>query len=183
MLIQKLKECHVCNQIKVLTEFHKNAGKDDGYRNDCKECRKLKRKKIINPERKKCSKCKTEYPNTNEYFFEYKRKTNKTRFRSQCKKCHQEQNSISKYKNLYNIDKNSLDEKIKNQEYKCAICKNKEKLFVDHNHVTKKFRGLICGTCNTGLGMFRDNIKNLENAIKYLRTDKDEFETARNSEE
>ena len=41
-------------------------------------------------------------------------------------------------------------------------------LVVDHCHKTGKIRGLICDSCNVGLGRFKDNIDNLKNAIKYL---------------
>jgi hypothetical protein len=40
---------------------------------------------------------------------------------------------------------------------------------VDHDHETNKIRGLLCSRCNTGLGLFFDNISNLENAILYLK--------------
>ena len=39
---------------------------------------------------------------------------------------------------------------------------------VDHDHLTNEFRGLLCNGCNKGLGLFRDNIQSLNNAIKYL---------------
>ncbi len=55
----------------------------------------------------------------------------------------------------------------------CAICngspdKDKE-LHVDHCHSTKVVRGLLCGSCNRGLGMFKDNIFNLLKAVDYLK--------------
>jgi len=59
----------------------------------------------------------------------------------------------------------------------CAICFEKEKvlirgkvppLSVDHDHKTKKVRGLLCSRCNLILGGSNDNIKILENCIKYL---------------
>lgn len=40
---------------------------------------------------------------------------------------------------------------------------------VDHDHVTGTIRGLLCSKCNTLLGMAKDNIAILENAIKYLK--------------
>lgn len=39
---------------------------------------------------------------------------------------------------------------------------------VDHCHETGKVRGLLCSGCNKGLGMLKDNINILKNAIKWL---------------
>jgi hypothetical protein len=53
----------------------------------------------------------------------------------------------------------------------CAICGKKPdlKLHVDHCHKTKKVRGLLCGNCNRGLGLFKDEVESLEKAIQYLK--------------
>jgi hypothetical protein len=53
----------------------------------------------------------------------------------------------------------------------CAICNQKSvhKLAVDHNHETGEVRGLLCKQCNVGLGMFKEEIRWLENAIQYIR--------------
>jgi len=37
-----VKQCGVCEQIKPLNEFYKRTSSPDGYRNDCKKCRKKK---------------------------------------------------------------------------------------------------------------------------------------------
>lgn len=56
---------------------------------------------------------------------------------------------------------------------KCAICGNPppegKKLNIDHNHYTMVVRELLCGTCNTGLGMFKDSFELLEKAAVYLK--------------
>lgn len=56
------------------------------------------------------------------------------------------------------------------QDGVCAICKTtcSKNLAVDHDHTTGKLRGLLCQKCNRGLGLFNDNFKLLEDAIKYL---------------
>lgn len=57
---------------------------------------------------------------------------------------------------------------------KCAICGTEigdamgNRLYVDHNHKTRKVRGLLCSDCNFGIGKFKDNTELLRKAIQYL---------------
>lgn len=53
----------------------------------------------------------------------------------------------------------------------CAICgqpPGQRALSVDHNHETGKVRGLLCASCNQGVGNFRDSIVLLRKAETYL---------------
>lgn len=56
------------------------------------------------------------------------------------------------------------------QKGACAICKVKKgkELHVDHCHKTGIVRGLLCGNCNRALGLMKDNMSFLKNAIEYL---------------
>lgn len=67
-------------------------------------------------------------------------------------------------------DKNKM---FSDQENCCAICgsetsKSKRAFCVDHCHTTGLIRGILCNSCNRGLGFFEDSIDSLESAIKYL---------------
>ena len=53
---------------------------------------------------------------------------------------------------------------------KCEICDSTKNLVWDHCHKIDKFRGTLCSTCNTGIGMLQDNPKLLYKAILYLET-------------
>jgi Recombination endonuclease VII len=55
------------------------------------------------------------------------------------------------------------------QQARCAVCgRDDVELHVDHSYRTGWTRGLLCRTCNTGLGQFRDSVKRLRAALHYL---------------
>ena len=63
------------------------------------------------------------------------------------------------------------------QNDSCAICKAplrkgkgmKGTINVDHDHTSGEIRGLLCGSCNTGLGCFSDDSAKLSQALVYLK--------------
>jgi hypothetical protein len=58
------------------------------------------------------------------------------------------------------------------QQQRCAICGNHFFLVspaLDHSHETGQCRGVLCRDCNNALGLFRENIQNMEAAITYLQ--------------
>lgn len=60
------------------------------------------------------------------------------------------------------------------QKKRCAICgKHQTRVWkhfgVDHNHITGQVRGLLCQSCNLGLGAFKDSPAILKKALKYLK--------------
>ena len=51
----------------------------------------------------------------------------------------------------------------------CPIClRTVARLVKDHCHDSGLHRGLICASCNSGLGFFYDNAAAMKRAIKYL---------------
>jgi hypothetical protein len=75
---------------------------------------------------------------------------------------------ISRFPNL------TLEEYLKKKEEtngNCEICgvhKPDKKLCLDHNHKNGHFRGLLCNSCNSGLGLFKDSTQLLKKAAEYL---------------
>ena len=59
----------------------------------------------------------------------------------------------------------------------CAICNEpagrKRALDIDHDRVTLKMRGVLCGSCNKGLGFFRDDPALLRIAALYIEEHRD----------
>lgn|ERR1017187_2030996 len=76
---------------------------------------------------------------------------------------------------LYGLTLVDYDELLESQGGVCAICGTEEgghgrtdHFVVDHDHATNNVRGLLCHTCNIGLGGFKDDPALLRAAIRYL---------------
>jgi len=75
----------------------------------------------------------------------------------------------------HSLRRSDYDEMLAAQGGRCAICLSgdpgkKPRFFVDHCHETMEIRGLLCTSCNSGLGFLKENPKVLERAIAYLKT-------------
>lgn len=68
----------------------------------------------------------------------------------------------------------SIIEKIKQDLIvgRCAICGKKipdfYKRHIDHDHITKQYRGVLCAACNIAVGLLEDNPVIAEKMISYL---------------
>jgi hypothetical protein len=105
-------------------------------------------------------------------------------YRSSCKKCNKTYNTknnarqTAEYrraaglKHKYSMTVEEYDELLHHQHGVCAICfhinTNGDRLAVDHNHTTLEVRGLLCRTCNAGIGYFKDSVVYLRSAINYI---------------
>lgn len=126
---------------------------------------------------KKCTKCNKTKENS-EF---HNNKKSKDGLMHSCKECHKLSMRSVHYKRKYGITLDLYDKLLKQQNHCCSICnetdKNKE-LSVDHCHTTGNIRGLLCMSCNTALGKFKDSTELLNKAISYLNNppykDKDE---------
>lgn len=146
------KICSKCRKSLKLDEFHKNKAMKDGLNNVCKQC--------------KSQYCKD---NAEEYKRRNKAKYNTEKGRRMYRNC--------MYKSTFGITIEDYDKMYALQDGKCAICRKPEttvmngkaiNLSVDHDHSTGKVRGLLCRSCNHGIGNFLDNTELLHEAIKYI---------------
>jgi hypothetical protein len=79
-------------------------------------------------------------------------------------------------KSRYNMSYDDYKKLYDSQDGKCAICKTpkpfrtQKGLYIDHNHETKRVRGLLCTNCNSAIGKFKESEELLKNAIVYLNS-------------
>ena len=96
---------------------------------------------------------------------------NKYGLQATCKSCMK----VNNYE--YNIKSKGLtikeyEELIKTQKT-CSICDKNPNgrykiLNMDHNHLTKKFRGLLCMNCNMIIGLIHDDPNLISKIANYL---------------
>jgi len=94
-----------------------------------------------------------------------------------CNKCRHKQYRPKEIRirfEKYGISLDFYNEMFNSQQGRCQICnihhsELKRRLAIDHNHETKKVRGLLCDSCNSILGYAKEDCTILINAIKYLQ--------------
>lgn len=137
------KTCNRCGVSRPLDRFSKEKLARDGHRTICKEC---------DVERHRLHREK----NPAKYTEEVIAKNLKRNFGI----------SIDDYNYMF-ADQNGC----------CAICNRhqsqfKKRFAVDHCHDTDKIRGLLCGNCNTALGLLKEDEFRLVSMIEYIQTHK-----------
>jgi len=151
MSVTQTKKCYGCGKKKSFSRFSRDLSGKDGLQGYCKAC--CKNYKITNID-----------------------KIKEGRIRRNLK-------------NKYSITPNQYDDLLIGQGGKCAICEIdysllspindipnntirnlKKGLFIDHDHITGRVRGLLCFNCNTGLGFFKDDPKLTAKTTEYLLT-------------
>ena len=72
----------------------------------------------------------------------------------------------------YGLSARDYERLLNRHQGRCGICEMEmpeASLVIDHDHKTGTVRGLLCGGCNAGLGMFKDSPSSLTRAAEYLR--------------
>jgi hypothetical protein len=132
---------------------------------------------------KACTRCKVEKPLSAEHFpLHNKTKSGYDSWCRACRSAYRNANSRGKFRAVISDEALAA---LKATTHECVICGSAEPLVVDHDHVTGKVRGMLCGHCNRGLGHFRDDPQLLEFAAQYLYASADHpnWEKYRNQSE
>lgn len=90
-----------------------------------------------------------------------------------CKLCEKEKALLRRM----GISKEQKNELLIKQNHGCKICHKKiyflfsnessNCLYVDHCHKTNEVRGLLCASCNSGIGKFKENLNLMQKAIEW----------------
>jgi hypothetical protein len=70
----------------------------------------------------------------------------------------------------YRVDAAQVAWMILQQGGVCALCGSGKPEHVDHDHETKRVRGILCFNCNRGLGKFCDDAGLMGRAAEYLES-------------
>jgi hypothetical protein len=149
------KLCTKCEKTKDISLFFRSTNNKSGYGSWCKDC-----KTSANKEYNRLNKEKV-YARTKAYS-----KARPDMRRKTWLKC------------AYEMSGEDYEHLRESQNHRCAICgvhesdNLKKKLYVDHDHVTLKVRGLLCHLCNSALGKFKDDPVLLRRAAQYLETNR-----------
>lgn len=165
-----VKACSWCKEVKPLSEFGAHRRRSDGKNGWCKPCARAKGKewREANPEKAKEMQRRWKLANrdyVNRYHADYMERTRYS-IRS------------------HGLEPERYDEMLAEQGEACALCHQPQgdaRLFIDHDHACcpgtfscgRCVRGLLCRSCNTGLGTFRDDPGALMRAAAYILAHRD----------
>ncbi len=190
------KTCARCKKVKPAEDFpisyrHKGEGR---RRDTCKKCVNIfKSRGLPVPKRapeicpavgRRCVKCKevraqSDFRKRSGYksnvcvtCYLFEARTRVLRNWSGLSKDEQGRRSrAGQIKHRYGLTIGEYKEMLERQGGVCAICKREPQgtFHIDHCHGTGAVRGLLCGSCNKALGLFKDDPDILLRASDYLR--------------
>jgi len=198
MAAQLGKPCSKCKIKKSISEFSKDNSTKDKISSCCKKCESLrgkeyrkkhknilsiKRRKYYLKNKEKAQVTRKKYYKTHRNQMLEKNKQYREKNRDKIalrEKKYYEQNKEKitlyyreyKCKKKYGITLEEKNQMLLEQDGKCLGCNknliNPKDCHLDHDHNTKKIRGILCGNCNKVLGLASDNPKTLTTLARYV---------------
>lgn len=136
-----LKVCRVCNKEKDLTDFPLGKRNRDGHRNECKSCYAA-------------------------YYREYYKKDPER---------YKEKSRNQKSYKRHGITEDQYNQLISLHNGMCHLCLSRPATVIDHDHnccnhrsCGKCVRGVLCTSCNTAIGMLKENLETIHRIEEYV---------------
>ncbi len=149
------RQCVICGEYKPWGEFYTLArGGVRGHMSDCKACRRENVRLTRDPEKRKAVARRWREANPEKY----------------------REGQIRVAARRRGLDPDMVVAHFREHHGACDICGGKpangdrrnSRLCIDHDHETGAFRGLLCSSCNIGIGKLQDDPAVLRAAIVYL---------------
>lgn len=151
-----MKKCSRCGQEKPTSDYHKDGRNSDGLCGWCKPCKVGYARKY--------------------------RDENLDKVRESQRRSRNSNPRVYRNKQLlwtFGITLEQYEQMLEDQGGVCAVCgkteneihpqsKKVRNLNVDHCHQTGRVRGLLCNSCNRGIGLLNDDPAVLRQALAYL---------------
>lgn len=82
---------------------------------------------------------------------------------------------VDNLKRSYGLTLEEYNKLLEKSDYRCTVCQKTKsmvgrRLCVDHDHKTNIIRGVLCGKCNTALGLLDDDPQRIIKLYQYLCT-------------
>ena len=155
----------VCARCKLPKEkFHTDASKPDGLTTVCADCRNASARRNHEANREARNAWQRAYAKTHREGY--------TKRAKDWRHKHLERMRDRYLRNTYGLSEEEYQALLRKQDNKCAICRCElppgVRFDVDHAHDTNAVRGLLCRTCNVGIGALKDDPQLLRSAVGYL---------------
>ena len=158
-----MKVCYICKLTLRAADYYPSSKAKDGLQHACKKCMReyangRRRLEMLDPIKAEARRAKERAA------VEARRIKDPARMRAIT--------TDSLLRKTYGLSLKEFSALSAAQGDVCAICGSKcgnySRLSVDHDHETGAIRGLLCNTCNRGVGLMKDNPAVLRAAAEYL---------------
>lgn len=195
-----MKTCIDCGGAKPLDAFYRNGGGKPGHHPRCKSCDIARQEVVRDRNRvryeregplvgeKRCRDC-GDVKSSDDFYHYPTHRDGLDGYCKDCKKCRAadfakrrdpEAKRLSgrktHLKRTYGITMDEFEQMVEAQQGCCAICERTvDQLVVDHDHDTGEVRELLCGSCNSAIGLLGDDPAKLRQAATYLEKHRKEL--------
>lgn len=142
--------------------------------------KRLAKQLVVKPINKVCNSCKEDKPLDDFYVVTKREKEIVYHICKSC--CSTQKKRMQQYyrdwelKKKYGISIEEYQEQCALRKNICDICRTHTKtMHVDHSHKSGRVRGYLCGSCNRGIGLLKDDPKILIAGANYLEKHDNSF--------